>query len=257
VVLDPSCPLGHHVFADSANNGPWGTALVEEFLPELDRTFRTLADPDSRFLTGHSSGGWSSLWLQVAYPQSFGGTWSTAPDPVDLTDFQRIDVYREANMYRTENGERRPLARLNGQTALWYDDFCRMEDVLGFGGQLHSFEAVFGPRDQHTGRPLLLWDRQTGEIDHTVAATWRAFDIAHKLRTGWPQLGPHLRGKLHVIMGEEDTFYLEGATRNLRQTLQDLGSDAHVELVPGKNHFNLLTPELRTRILDEMATRVR
>ena len=35
VVLDPSCPLGHHVFADSANNGPVGTALVSEFIPEL------------------------------------------------------------------------------------------------------------------------------------------------------------------------------------------------------------------------------
>ncbi|MFN6052925.1 MAG: hypothetical protein ACK47R_19015, partial [Planctomycetia bacterium] len=28
VVLDPDCPLGHHVFADSANNGPWGQALT-------------------------------------------------------------------------------------------------------------------------------------------------------------------------------------------------------------------------------------
>ncbi|HTI49710.1 MAG TPA: hypothetical protein VL475_02120, partial [Planctomycetaceae bacterium] len=43
VTLDPSCPLGHHVFADSANNGPVGTALVREFLPELDRQYRTVA----------------------------------------------------------------------------------------------------------------------------------------------------------------------------------------------------------------------
>ncbi len=31
--LDPRCRTGHHVFADSANNGPWGTALVEELIP--------------------------------------------------------------------------------------------------------------------------------------------------------------------------------------------------------------------------------
>src|SRR5262249_9018832 len=30
VVLDPLCRLGHHVFADSENNGPRGRALVEE-----------------------------------------------------------------------------------------------------------------------------------------------------------------------------------------------------------------------------------
>ena len=30
VVLDANCRLGHHVFADSANNGPVGAALVED-----------------------------------------------------------------------------------------------------------------------------------------------------------------------------------------------------------------------------------
>ena len=29
VLLNPECPPGHHVFADSANNGPCGKALVE------------------------------------------------------------------------------------------------------------------------------------------------------------------------------------------------------------------------------------
>ena len=49
LVLDPSCPLGHHVFADSANNGPVGEALIREFLPAFDRTFRSVADPGPGF----------------------------------------------------------------------------------------------------------------------------------------------------------------------------------------------------------------
>ena len=36
VVLDPDCGTGHHVFADSATNGPRGTALVEEFIPYIE-----------------------------------------------------------------------------------------------------------------------------------------------------------------------------------------------------------------------------
>ena len=94
MTLDPSCPRGHHVFADSANNGPVGQALVEEFLPELDRQYRTVGKPAARFLTGHSSGGWSSLWLQVTYPEVFGGVWSTAPDPVDFRDYQQVNLYQ-------------------------------------------------------------------------------------------------------------------------------------------------------------------
>ncbi len=37
--------------------------------------------------SGHSSGGWSSLWLQIEHPEVFGGVWSLAPDPVDFRDF--------------------------------------------------------------------------------------------------------------------------------------------------------------------------
>lgn len=257
VTLDPSCPLGHHVFADSDNNGPWGTALVTEFLPALDRTFRTVPASDARFLTGHSSGGWSTLWLQVTYPDVFGGCWSTAPDPVDLSDFQRIDVYAAGeNMYVDESGARRPLARRNGEVLLWYDEFCQMEDALGPGGQLHSFEAVFGPRGAD-GRPVLLWDRTTGEIDTQVAATWERYDIRRILAKNWRTLGPRLAGKLHLFMGTEDTFYLEGATRNLKEELARLGRDAVVELVPGADHFTLMTPALRKRIEEEMAAAYR
>ena len=75
VVLDADCRFGHHVFADSANNGPVGTALVEELIPHLEKVYR---GSGVRFATGHSSGGWSSLWLQVAYPDTFAGCWSTA-----------------------------------------------------------------------------------------------------------------------------------------------------------------------------------
>ena len=90
--LDPSCPRGHHVFADSANNGPVGKALIRELIPAFYKKFRGIPSPKARFLAGHSSGGWSSLWLQVTYPGQFAGTWSTSPDPVDFRDFQRINL---------------------------------------------------------------------------------------------------------------------------------------------------------------------
>src|SRR6266852_2518217 len=94
VTLDPSCRWGHQVFSDSDNNCPCVRALIEELIPHIEKQFRGLAVPGARFVTGHSSGGWSSLWLQVAYPDVFGGVWSTSPDPVDFHDFQRIDVYK-------------------------------------------------------------------------------------------------------------------------------------------------------------------
>ena len=61
VMLDPNCSLGHHTFADSDNNGPVGEAFITEFLPAFDREYRSIGEPTARFVTGHSSGGWSSL----------------------------------------------------------------------------------------------------------------------------------------------------------------------------------------------------
>lgn len=257
LMLDPSCPLGHHVFADSANNGPWGTALVREFIPQLDRQFRTDARPQARFLTGHSSGGWSSLWIMVSHPDDFAGTWSTAPDPVDFRDFQRINLYAEGeNMYADRAGQPRPIARRGGQVLLWYRGFDLMEEALGTGGQLHSFEAAFSQRGPD-GKPIRIWDRATGSVNTEAAKTWEAYDIRLLLERNWPTLGPKLRGKLHVFMGDEDTFYLEGATRLLQESLKKLDSDAVVELHPGRDHGSLLQPALMQRIRAEMVAKYR
>lgn len=45
VILDPNCRTGHHVFADSANNGPCGQALIEELIPYIEKTYRGKQDP--------------------------------------------------------------------------------------------------------------------------------------------------------------------------------------------------------------------
>jgi pimeloyl-ACP methyl ester carboxylesterase len=254
VVLDPVTRGGHHVFADSATNGPVGTAFVKDFIPALEKQFR---GSGQRFVTGHSSGGWSSLWLQVTYPDVFDGVWSTAPDSVDFRDFQLVDIYEPGNnLLFDANKNLRPIARKDGKTALTTKQFSDMEVVFGRGGQLYSFEAVFSPLDAR-GLPRKLWDRETGAIDPKTAEAWKAYDIRLVLEKNWPTLGPKLAGKIHVVMGAEDTFFLDGATRLLKASLEKLGSDAAIEIVPGKHHGNLVDAALRKRMSEEMSARVK
>jgi len=253
VVLDPHCRLGHHVFADSENNGPCGTALVEELIPAIERTYR---GSGKRLVTGHSSGGWSSLWLQVTYPDTFHGCWSTSPDSVDFRDFQRVDLYNPgSNLFADSTGGKRPIARRGLKPALFVKGFSDMEVVTGRGGQLGSFEAAFSPRGTD-GQPVRLWDRKTGGLRTDVAKEWEKYDIRLVLERNWAKLGPKLKGKLHVYMGDVDTFYLEGATRLLKESLAALGSDAAVELFPGKDH-GLVDRGLRERMTKEMAAAVK
>ena len=256
VVLDPDCPGGHHVFADSANNGPYGEALIKELIPAVERKVNALGTPSGRFVMGHSSGGWSSLWLQVRYPDFFGGVWSTAPDPVDFHDFQRINLYADDSMFTDPQGRLRALARRGDEPVVWYQDFSDMEVPLGRGEQLGSFEAVFSRRDR-SGQPERVWDRKTGRIDHKVAESWKPFDIRERLEKNWKTLGPKLTGKLHVYTGGLDTFYLEGAVVRLKDTLARLGSDAIIEVVPGKDHGSLMDVQMRKRIADEIAAAAR
>jgi enterochelin esterase-like enzyme len=244
VFLDGSFPTGHHEFADSVNNGPWGRALTEEFIPHLEKRFRLVSKAYGRFLTGHSSGGWSTLWLQINYPNFFGGTWSTAPDPVDLHSFTGIDVTPGSteNAYRTRDARPRNLVRKTGKDVMSIEQFVRREEVLGdYGGQFASFEWVWSPKGPDGG-PMRLFDRETGELNPEVQRAWQKYDIRLILEKKWATLGPKLRGKVSVVCGGADTFHLEEAVALLCDFFKQKGSDARCEIVPGRDHGNLYEP---------------
>ena len=180
-------------------------------------------------MSGHSSGGWSALWLQVTYPAIFGGEWSISPDPVDFRDFMGTDltVSTPHNFFATSYTMLGlPMGRFVG-----YEDWERR--------QFTSFESVFGPTDAK-GNVEPLFDRTSGVIDPSVARYWEAhYDIARILRDEWPQVGPELRGKIHIFVGGADNFHLEAPVVLLKHELQTLGSDAEIEIVPGRDHWSI------------------
>ena len=241
VYLDASLPSGHHVFADSVNNGPWGKALTEELIPYLESKYRLISKPHARFLTGHSSGGWSTLWLQVAYPDFFGGTWSTAPDSVTFKSFTGIDTTygSKDNSFRNLDGGVKNLVRMNGKNVASIVEFIRQEEVAGpVGGQMASFDWVFSPRGSD-GRPMKLFNRVTGEQDPMVQKYWEKYDIKLVAERNWATLGPKLLGKVHVIVGSMDTFHLEEAAKMFCAFLSSKGREDACEVVPDRDHMNL------------------
>ncbi|WP_419827750.1 alpha/beta hydrolase [Sphingomonas sp.] len=241
VFLDHSEPTGTTEFADSVNNGPWGQALTTEAIPALEARFRMDARPSGRFLTGHSSGGWFALWVMVRYPALFGGSWPTAPDPADFRDFTGIDLTApNANAYRDPSGRPWPLVRDHGRVVASFEQFARLETVLGHdGGQIRSFDWVFSPRAKD-GTPAYMFDRVTGAVDPTVISYWRDhYDVAHRIEAQWPALRHDLDGKLHLTVGTADTFYLDGAARRLEAAFRGVGGRADFTYLPDKTHGDL------------------
>ncbi len=212
------------------------------------------AKPAGRFLTGHSSGGWSTLWVMITHPDFFGGTWSTSPDPVDFHNFTGPDItkYPTQNAYMNANGKDYNLVRMNGKEIMSLRQYAQQERVLGyFGGQFGSFNAVFSPKGAD-GQPMPLFDFETGRIDPFVAKAWEKYDISRLLRDNWKTLAPKLKGKIHIIVGTADTFHLDEAVRLLDAELKKLGSNAKIEYLEGRTHFDLYQGGLADRIAQEM-----
>jgi hypothetical protein len=212
---------------NSANVGPYGDAITKELIPHLEREFRLQADVGSRLLAGGSTGGWEALALQIFHPDLFGGAWGWCPDAVDFRYHQIVNIYDDANAFTLDRGwlkvERPGMRRADGNVLYTMRDEVRFEDVVGnrgrSAGQWAIWEAAYGPRGDD-GYPQPIWDPHTGVIDHAVAAYWKQhFDLTDYLRRNWSRIGTQLAGRIHVAVGDMDSYYLEQATYLLHELL--------------------------------------
>jgi S-formylglutathione hydrolase FrmB len=257
--LDGAGPNGDPYYVNSANNGPFGDALVEELIPHIEATFRAVGQSRARFLSGTSTGGWVCLALQVFYPDFFNGAWSSCPDPVDFRALELVNIYQDDNAYVNKYGNERPSARdLSGEVMLLMRREVGLENLLGRGNsytcsgeQWGDWNAVFGPRGDD-GRPVPLWDPQTGNINHAVAEQWKKYDLRIVLDKNWQTLGPKLRGKLHIAAGEADTYFLNNAVHFLDKSLAKADPPFIGKIVYGMGKGHGWTDLSLRQMLDEM-----
>jgi len=86
--------------------------------------------------------------------------------------------------------------------------------------QFDIWEAVFSPVGDD-GYPRRIFDKRTGEIDHETAKYWKEhYDLSAIMQRDWKTLGPKLAGKLHLYVGEADTYYLDRAVHLLQDFLE-------------------------------------
>ena len=219
---------------NSANNGPYGDAIVTEIIPELERRFRIIGKPYARQLEGASTSGWQTLALQLQHPDFFGGAWIFQPDPIDFTRYQMTNIYTDSNAFSVATGaftsvERGFQRTTDGQTVITTRDLSRFEAVLGSRGrsgyQLEAWEAVYGPTDAD-GYPAPLWDKLTGHIDHQVANYMRdhGYDLRAYAEQHWPEIGSKLVGKLHFSCGDMDDYWLNLAVYRFEDFLKTTSS---------------------------------
>ncbi len=205
---------------NSENLGPYGDAINQELIPYIEKQFRGLGQPWSRFMYGGSTGGWEALGVQVLYPDFYNGAFAACPDPIDFRAYTQVDIYKDKNAYWVEGPwtkiPRPGMRDYLGHVTSLLVDINRLESVLASkgrsGGQWDIWQAVFSPVGTD-GYPKPIWDRKTGVIDPEVAAYWRDhYDLSYIMRRDWEKgLGQKLRGKVHIYVGDMDNYYLNNA----------------------------------------------
>jgi hypothetical protein len=213
---------------NSANIGPYGDAIIQELIPYVEQKFRAIGQGWARAVYGGSTGGWEALGSQVLYPDFYNGAWVFCPDVVDFRAYMTMNLYDDKNAYWIEG----PFARVprpamrqaDGLVLSTMEQMNRFELVLGTKGrsceQLDAWQAVFSTVADD-GYPKPIFDKRTGEIDHKVAEYWKEhYDLSHIMQRDWQSLGPKLAGKLHICVGDADTFYLDRAVHLLQDFME-------------------------------------
>lgn len=204
---------------NSANNGPYGDAIQYELIPEIEKRYRGIGQGWARFTFGGSTGGWEAMAVQMFYPEEYNGAWVACPDPIDFRAYTVVNLYSDTNAYYREGpfkrvprpGQRNYL----GQVTTTLEQTNHRELALGTksrsGDQWDVWESVYSPVGPD-GYPKPIWNKLTGAIDRSVAEHWRQnYDLSHILRRDWNTLGPKLRGKLRIYVGDMDNYYLNNA----------------------------------------------
>jgi hypothetical protein len=202
---------------NSVNVGPYGDALMQELIPEIEKRFRVIREPYARVLSGGSTGGWESLALQLFHPDFFGGTWTSCPDPVSFAGYEGVDIYKDENaFYKQHEWYRVPTPNMRNtfgepqNTVQQKNQFELVNGTHGRSGrQMDIWSAVFGPLGPDGYfKPLI--DQHTGVIDTSVAQYWKDnYDLLYYMQKNWTTLGPKIIDKLHIYVGDMDTYQLD------------------------------------------------
>lgn len=210
---------------NSVNSGPYGDAIMKELIPEIEKRYRVIKQPWARWLSGGSTGGWESLALQIYHPDFFGGTWSYCPDPVTFTDVEGVNMYKDANAFYKQysawqlnptvnSREVNGAIRQTAQQRYWMELVNGTQGRSGTG-QEDVWQSTWGPigADGYF-KPAV--DSRTGTIDRSVIDSWREnYDLLYYLQRNWSTVGPKLVGKIHIYVGNMDSFFLDRDVREL------------------------------------------
>ena len=212
VYVDAWTAYGGSQFVDSPGTGRYHSYLCDEVVPWVDARYRTIADRESRAISGKSSGGFGAMITPMLRPDLFGALATHAGDA--LYEFSYLNEFAKTV---------RALRAYDHDILNWWRDFqdrvafTKEEDMLLclVLGCTAAFSA------DPDGTPRLPFDARSGQIIPELWDRWLAWDpvrmidrYADELRT--------LRA-VWIDAGTRDEWFLDLGAEAFKAGLERIG----------------------------------
>ncbi|AXK31977.1 enterochelin esterase [Streptomyces armeniacus] len=212
VYVDAWTAYGGSQFVDSPGTGRYHSYLCEEIVPWVDERYRTLRGPNSRAVSGKSSGGFGAMITPMLRPDLFGALATHAGD--NLYEFSYAEEFAKSV---------RALRAYDHDIMRWWADF---RSRTAFTGQddgtlvmMLGLAACYSARED--GTPELPFDPVTGVLRPEQWQRWldwdpvrmvaRYADAVRSLRAVW------------IDAGTRDEWYLDVGAEAFRAEIAKAG----------------------------------
>ncbi len=228
----PDCftRYGGSQYLNSIAIGRYEDYVIDEIVPHIDRTYRTLAEPAGRGVFGKSSGGYGSIVLGMKHPDVFGAVACHSGD-------MAFDLVYRPDFPKFVNA----IQKAGGLEKWWieFDRKVKKEDYDFDAVNILAMAAAYSPARTPTAQPFPIdfpFDLETCELRPEVWARWLEFDPVQLV----DRYASNLRNLrlLFIDCGTRDEFNLHFGARILVKKLKALGVPyEHEEFDDG--HLNI------------------
>jgi S-formylglutathione hydrolase FrmB len=227
VFVDCWTSFGGSQFLNSLSLGRYQDYLCDEVVAFVDERYPTLADRESRGLSGKSSGGYGAMVVPMMRPDVFSALASHAGDA--LFECCYLPSHPEvARVLRDKfDGSYEVFfERLAAADHMDWDEFASPLEAYGYA-------AAYSPDPSNPGKALLPFEISTGRLHGDVWAQWLDKDPVRMARAHADALRSMRR--IYLDAGRSDEYYLDLGAQAFAGELAALGVDHTLELFEGKH----------------------
>ena len=220
VLPDADTIYSGSMYSNSPTTGNWEGFVARDLVNHIDANYRTLAQRQSRGLSGHSMGGYGTIRIGMKSPETFGSLYA-------MSSCCLMNTAPSQEAIEAQIAERGDAPSAEG----------------GFANVLSAQAAAWAPNPDLAPR-YFDWPYEDGAAQPLIQAKWTANSPLVMVDQYVPSLQQYAAIMLDV--GDEDG--LNETNRLLSESMTKLGIEHGYELYEG-DHVNRVKARFEARVL--------